>query len=121
MFFVCIYTYIVCILNVFAEQESVETEMDFAFNWDDEKNEQNIRDHGIDFNDAKEIFYGPTIESLDADHSAVEERYTAYGMATGRVLRVTYTMRGEVYRLISARKADRNDTRRYYEKVFGQP
>lgn len=121
MFFVCIYTYIMCILSVFAEQESVETEMDFAFNWDEEKNEQNIRDHGIDFNDAKEIFYGPTIEALDADHSAVEERYTAYGMATGRVLRVTYTMRGEVYRLISARKADRNDTRRYYEKVFGQP
>jgi uncharacterized protein len=98
----------------------VETEMEFEFNWDEEKNEQNIRDHGIDFNDAKEIFYGPTIESLDADHSAAEERYTAYGMATGRVLRVTYTMRGEVYRLISARKADRNDTRRYYEHVFGQ-
>jgi uncharacterized DUF497 family protein len=57
--------------------------------------------------------------TLDAAHSAVEERYTAYGMATGRVLRVTYTMRVEVYRLISARKADRNDTRRYYEKVFG--
>ena len=34
------------------------------------------------FNDAKEIFYGPTIESHDADHSAEEERYTAYGMAT---------------------------------------
>ncbi len=94
--------------------------MDFEFEWDEEKNEQNIRDHGIDFNDAKEIFDGPTIESLDADHSVEEDRYTAYGMATDRVLRVTYTMRGEVYRLISARKADRNDTRRYYEKVFGQ-
>jgi uncharacterized DUF497 family protein len=94
--------------------------MEFAFQWDEEKNEQNIRNHGIDFNDAQEIFYGPTIECLDADHSAEEERYTAYGMATGRVLRVTYTMRGEVYRLISARKADSNDTRRYYEHVFGQ-
>ena len=94
--------------------------MDFAFNWDDEKNEQNRRDHGIDFNDAMEIFYGPTIESLDVDHSIVENRYTAYGMASGRGLRVTYTMSGEVYRLISARKADRHDTRRYYEKVFGQ-
>jgi len=98
----------------------VETEGEFEFHWDKEKNEQNIRNHGIDFNDAKEIFYGPTIEFLDTDHSAEEERYTAYGIATGRVLRVTYTMRGEVYRLISARKADRNDTRRYYERVFGQ-
>jgi uncharacterized DUF497 family protein len=55
----------------------VETEMDFAYTRDEEKSEQNIRDHGIDFNYAKEIFYGPTIESLDDDHSAVEERYTA--------------------------------------------
>jgi uncharacterized DUF497 family protein len=75
----------------------VETEMDFAFTRDEEKSEQNIRDHGIDFNDAKEIFYGPTIESLDDDHSAVEERYTAYGMANrSGAARDVYDARGSL-------------------------
>ncbi|MGA3116635.1 MAG: BrnT family toxin [Syntrophobacteraceae bacterium] len=33
--------------------------------WNNEKNHLNIRQHGIDFEDAKQIFEGPTVERVD--------------------------------------------------------
>lgn len=88
------------------------------FEWDEVKNQDNIRKHGIAFDDAKEVFYGDTVERLDR-RPYHEMRYNALGMYRGLVLHVTYTIRGESYRLISARKANRHEQRVYYKNVFG--
>ncbi len=88
------------------------------FEWEEAKNQENIRRHRVDFNDAKEIFYGDTVERVDRRPYG-EIRYNALGMYRGHVLHVTYTIRGQYYRLISARKAERHERRAYYKRIFG--
>jgi uncharacterized DUF497 family protein len=75
----------------------------------------NIEKHGIDFHDAKHIFEDPyRIESQS--HRNDEDRYTVIGEVNSNVLLVASVIReGNVYRLISARRASRNERKSYYE------
>ena len=78
------------------------------FEWDPDKNRANIEKHGIDFEDAKELFDQPTIE--DTLERKGEERTVAYGYLHGHPLVVVYTERGnDTYRLISARLATKEE------------
>jgi uncharacterized DUF497 family protein len=78
------------------------------FEWDEDKNRTNIGKHGIDFEDAKEVFNQPTIEI--ASDRKNEERTAAYGYLEGHPLVVVYTERGNsTYRLISARLATQSE------------
>jgi uncharacterized protein len=61
------------------------------FEWDETKNARNIRDHGIDFDDAIGIFDGPTVTDYDAREDYGEDRWVAFGVVEGRVLAVVYT------------------------------
>jgi hypothetical protein len=92
---------------------------ELSFEWDKRKNAANIRNHGIDFLDAALIFENPTIEAIDDREDYGEVRYVALGMSGEMVLHVVYTRRSEnVVRIISARKANRNDAKRYYREIF---
>ena len=75
------------------------------FEWDPEKDKQNLAKHGISFDEASAIFDGPLLSSEDeGDHAEVRER--SYGLLKGVVvLCVVHTLRGETIRIISARKA----------------
>jgi uncharacterized DUF497 family protein len=86
------------------------------YEWDDAKNAVNRRKHGIDFLDAIAALEDPDrIEELDAESEFGEERIDTIGMAHGRMLFVVATLRGEnTCRIISARKATRNEQDRYY-------
>ena len=88
--------------------------------WDEEKRRANIRDHGIDFHDAWEIFKGPLVEYLDDREDYGEERWIAVGMTGSLFLQVVYTWRGPKIRIISARKANRNDQRRWFENIHSR-
>lgn len=89
------------------------------FEWDENKNRQNINNHGIDFRDAKEIFRGSVLERLDPGGHH-ETRWQAIGM-TNAILFVVYTERGkDTYRLISARKAEPHEEAAYYQRLFGR-
>lgn len=82
--------------------------------WDENKNQLNIRKHGISFQTAALVFADEErIEYLDKLHSQDEERYVVLGCVHG-VLYVVYTMRDEYARLISARKATAYERRVYY-------
>lgn len=74
-----------------------------------------FRKHGIRFSEAESVLFDPmalTREDQDADG---EQRYVSIGVdATGRVLVVVFTYRGEEARLISARPATAKE-RKYYE------
>ncbi|MBR1421306.1 MAG: BrnT family toxin [Selenomonadaceae bacterium] len=87
---------------------------DRLFEWDDEKNEINIRKHGINFIDAIEVFFDEfRIERYDKYHSDEEDRWKVIGMVDG-VLVVIYTERDDATRIISARPADKSERREYY-------
>jgi len=85
--------------------------------WDEAKREANILKHGIDFVAAVKIFDGPFIESKDRRRDYGGERYQAIGELDGRIIQIVYTWRGERRRIISARRAGRNERRAYYTGV----
>jgi uncharacterized DUF497 family protein len=89
-----------------------------AFIWDPVKAEQNVREHGVYFEDAAYVFDDPLrIKRRDDDSSIDEERYQTIGMA-GHILFVVYTEEGDDdTRLISARIADPKERRIYYGRI----
>ncbi|MEZ5535514.1 MAG: BrnT family toxin [Thiolinea sp.] len=89
------------------------------YEWDEEKNRQNIRKHGIDFNLAKRLFEQHVVTSLDTRSDYGEEREISIGMIDGVLfLTVVHTDRGlDVRRIISARKATKQE-RKHYEKAL---
>jgi uncharacterized protein len=88
------------------------------FEWDEQKRLENLRKHGIDFVDAKEIWQGTVLEVPSAQQAHGEQRYIAYGVLDGRIIAVVFTWRGESRRLISARRA-RSYERQHYQDIFG--
>ena len=85
------------------------------FEWNESKNKENQRKHGISFEYAALVFEDDyRIEDYDAYHSDEEDRYDITGMVDD-ILFVVCTYRdGDTVRIISARKATRNERRRYY-------
>jgi uncharacterized DUF497 family protein len=86
-----------------------------GFAWDPRKAAQNVSKHGVTFDEATTVFDDPALHVRPDDvHSWGEDRLIATGLsAAGRLLTVSYTMRGEVTRLISAWPATPNAVRRY--------
>ena len=89
------------------------------FEWDEQKNEENIRKHGLDFEDAPEVFNFPMLVRLDDRTDYGEDRWIGVGMIRGRVVVVVYTERdgGDTIRVISLRKALKHE-RQGYEKIL---
>ncbi len=76
------------------------------FEWDEEKNQANIRKHGFNFTDAWEIFESPMLISLDVKEDYGEERWIGIGFLRGRIVVVVFTERDDdTIRVISLRKA----------------
>lgn len=92
--------------------------MDWTFEWDDAKAQANLKKHKIDFEEATSIFNDPfSITIHDPDHSLDEERFIELGMSSkSRILIVVYTEQGGTIRIISSRKANPTERRRYEEK-----
>jgi hypothetical protein len=85
------------------------------FEWDSRKASLNLRDHGINFETACEVFFDPLVSVVNAENYAGELRESAIGMtANWRLLYVVYTQRGKALRIISARSAT-NPERKNYE------
>ena len=91
------------------------------FEWDASKAQLNLKNHDLSFEEASlifEDFFG--LELFDDAHSTIdEERFIRLGLANGRLVLVIYTLRGEnpdVYRLISARLAEKDEEKIYWEE-----
>lgn len=85
------------------------------FEWDEQKRQSNLNKHGIDFVRACQIFQGYTVEFEDNRYNYGEDRFIAIGKTGNQTLTVVYTLRDEVIRLISARKATKNERKIYDE------
>jgi uncharacterized DUF497 family protein len=88
-----------------------------TFDWDLIKAKSNLWKHGVSFEEASTPLQDPLSRTdLDPDHSNEEQRFITFGMsARRRLLVVSYTERGKVLRLISARLATGREREIYEE------
>lgn len=88
------------------------------FDWDEEKNKENIRKHGFDFSDAWEIFEAPMRTALDLREDYGEDRWNGIGFLGNRIVIVTFSYRNEdTIRIISLRKALRYERKKFEEAI----
>ncbi len=89
------------------------------FEWDESKNQINIRKHGIDFRDATYIFADPFALSILDKYSEGEERWLMLGAnLKQQILVVVHTFRcRDVTRIISARKATSQEKTTYLRRI----
>ena len=87
------------------------------FEWDDRKAELNKKKHGVSFEEAATVFDdADALQIFDPDHSEEEDRFILLGMSSIlRVLVVCHCFRAsdDTIRIISARKATRNESSTY--------
>ncbi|MDD2499401.1 MAG: BrnT family toxin [Geobacter sp.] len=92
------------------------------FEWDTQKERQNIEKHKITFVDAGHVFADPwQLNLFDEDHSDDEDRWVVIGMIPdSSVLLVVHTMRisgnEQMVRIISARKATKRERETYFAR-----
>jgi uncharacterized DUF497 family protein len=85
------------------------------FEWDERKAATNLRNHKISFQQASRVFddlFALIEHDLSEDYG--EDRFMVTGMIEGMLVTVVYTERAERIRIISARKANRDERRKYY-------
>ena len=85
------------------------------FEWDPDKAEANARKHDVSFETAARVFGDAFVFEISEEDVGGEFRYSVVGMVDGRLLHVTYTMRDDIYRIISARAAEPYERRKYHE------
>ena len=84
------------------------------FDWNPAKCTKNIAERGIDFADVVVGFADPARRvASDTRKDYGEARYNMLTMVNGRIFHVTFTERGEITWIISARKANKREQRRY--------
>ena len=88
------------------------------FEWDEAKRESNLAKHDIDFLDMRALFDGRPVFTRLSRRSG-EERFATTGELRGQLYTVIWTWRGNVTRLISARRA-RDAEQRAYRSLHGR-
>ncbi len=102
---------VICRLRVISSKMMPE------FEWDEDKAATNWRDHGVAFHEAIQAFRDTfAVERIDDREDYGEERINLIGMCEGVILHVTYTERSERIRIISARRAERDEQDDYYRE-----
>ncbi len=91
---------------------------ELRFEWDASKDKTNIKKHGVSFDEARTVFYDENaIRFFDPDHSEDEDRFILLGISFKlRVVVVCHCFRisDTVVRIISARKADKDEEHEYW-------
>lgn len=89
------------------------------FEWDEAKNDHNIKKHGIDFRDVIEMFNHPMLTQLDTRLDYGEDRWIGIGILRNAVAVAIYIEWEDEnkVRIISARRATRNESKRYHKRI----
>ena len=92
---------------------------DLKFDWDKSKAVLNKKKHGVSFEEAVTVFYDDNaLEFHDPDHSESEDRFIMVGLSfKTKILVVSDCLRqsGSLIRIISARKATKQECQKYWE------
>ena len=77
--------------------------MKVKFEWDENKNQENIDKHGVPFELAQYAFADPKrVIAEDITHSQDEQRYYCFGKVDEGIITVRFTFRGKTIRIIGA-------------------
>lgn len=91
---------------------------DIQFEWDENKNKENVKKHKVSFEEAQTVFLDENaIRFFDPDHSKDEDRFIMLGMSYRLRVIVAchcYRKNDTVIRIISARKADKREAKDYW-------
>ena len=87
------------------------------YEWDQQKRQTNIKKHGIDFMDIPELFDSDIVILPDERFDYGESRFIVIGILKNQVAVVVYTERDDNIRIISARKATKNEQIYYFKQI----
>lgn len=91
------------------------------FDWDENKNKSNIKQHGLEFKYAKQMFDDDLLVVPDLRFNYKETRYIGYGKIDNRLMVVVYTERlSNIIRIISFRKANHRENEIYKKNKLGK-
>ncbi|MCL2380584.1 MAG: BrnT family toxin [Treponema sp.] len=94
---------------------------EIMFSWNEAKRQENIKKRGLDIAVlASKVFADPNVifrQDIRKDYG--EDRYLAYGMASGLRICICFTLRGEVVHLITIFKVNKKDWEKYYAGKIG--
>jgi uncharacterized DUF497 family protein len=85
--------------------------------WDEAKRRANLRKHGFDFTDAELVFSGITDTIEDRRFNHDERRFITLGMVRATVVVIAHTEARATIRVISMRKATRNEQILYFQNI----
>ena len=83
------------------------------FEWDETKRASNLAKHGLDFADVERFAWASAHIGRDLRFDYGEERFTAYGLFESDLVVVIFTLRGATVRIVSVRRANRMERKRY--------
>lgn len=87
------------------------------FEWDEQKRLINLEKHGIDFADVWEIFDYDVVTDIDDRFDYGEVRYFSFGLLRGEIIAVAHTESDNIFRIISARKAEKYEQEIYFDAI----
>jgi uncharacterized DUF497 family protein len=88
-----------------------------VFEWDEHKRRSNLRKHGIDFAECADVFAGSCTTMMDDRFAYGEHRFVTFGLLREVVVVVAHAEVGETVRVISMRKAGRNEQTLYFKII----
>lgn len=88
------------------------------FIWDEAKRRINLTRHGIDFVDVPQVFDGLTLDLDDNRYDYGEQRLFTLGLLNGEVVAIGYKQSYDLIRLITARRATRNEEIDYFKEIW---
>ena len=96
---------------------TVVTIRNMKFGWDEAKRLANIEKHGIDFVNVPSMFDYDVFTIEDQRFDYGETRYITFGLLQFRVIVVAHTDENGIIRIISARKATKNEEKLYFQEI----
>ncbi|WP_254845325.1 BrnT family toxin [Desulfovibrio sp. DV] len=106
-----------CVARSLARQTICHYIVSMQFVWDEAKRRANIAKHDVDFTHAIQVLYDAPWMEVDDRHEYGETRCLAIGLYLNVMLVVVFTLRDGIFRIISARRANSRE-RRKYAKAF---
>lgn len=89
--------------------------MDITF--DQTKRDATFHERGLRFEDAKIMFAGDTADMVDDRYAYGEERIISVGKVEGRMMVIVWTQRGNIRHIISMRKANEREQKKFAERL----
>ncbi len=86
------------------------------YEWDELKNEANRKKHGFDFSCAEDFEWADSFVFERSRPQDGERRYVAVGYLYGRICTVIFVSKGQSFRIISLRRANKQEEKAYEEQ-----